>query len=72
MKATTTARALHQDITYEKIEAVMYDGNTGFCVACGAEANNVEPDAAEYACEQCGELTVYGTEEVVLRYAFDK
>ena len=38
----------------------------GFCVACGAEVLGVEPDARNYACEDCGELTVYGLEELVL------
>lgn len=39
---------------------------TGFCVACGAEALGVEPDARQYACEGCGEQTVYGLEELLL------
>jgi predicted RNA-binding Zn-ribbon protein involved in translation (DUF1610 family) len=39
---------------------------TGFCVACGAETLGVEPDARQYACEGCGERTVYGVETLVL------
>jgi predicted RNA-binding Zn-ribbon protein involved in translation (DUF1610 family) len=39
---------------------------TGFCVACGVEVLGVEPDARQYACEDCGEETVYGLEELVL------
>jgi hypothetical protein len=38
----------------------------GFCVACGAMASDVEPDAREYFCEKCGRLTVYGAEELLL------
>jgi hypothetical protein len=39
---------------------------TGFCVACGAEVLGVEPDARQYACEGCGEETVYGVEELLV------
>ena len=39
---------------------------TGFCVACGAEVSGVEPDARQYACEDCGEEAVYGLEELAL------
>jgi predicted RNA-binding Zn-ribbon protein involved in translation (DUF1610 family) len=49
-------------------EAQMCDlSNPGFCVACGAEAEGVEPDARKYRCEECGEMAVYGAEELALR-----
>ena len=38
----------------------------GFCVACGAEAYDVEPDARRYECECCGENRVYGAQEILL------
>lgn len=38
----------------------------GFCLACGAEAHNVEPDARRYTCEACGAEKVYGLEELLL------
>jgi hypothetical protein len=41
----------------------------GFCLACGAEAEGVEPDARRYECECCGEPKVYGAEELVLMMA---
>ena len=41
-------------------------GNEGFCIACGAEASNVEPDARKYECDVCGEKAVYGAPELVL------
>jgi len=41
----------------------------GFCLACGAEHDEIEPDARKYECEQCGEYKVYGAEEIVLMYA---
>lgn len=40
--------------------------NPGFCIACGAEVDGVEPDAREYECEACGEPAVYGAEELLL------
>lgn len=38
----------------------------GFCVACGAEAYDVEPDARRYECESCGVNKVYGAQEILL------
>lgn len=38
----------------------------GFCVACGAEAYDVEPDARRYECESCGANKVYGAQEILL------
>lgn len=40
--------------------------NPGFCIACGNEQGGCEPDAREYECEACGELAVYGAEELLL------
>lgn len=40
--------------------------NPGFCLACGAEVEGVEPDAREYECEVCGEDAVYGAEEILI------
>ena len=39
--------------------------NPGFCIACGNEADGCEPDAREYKCESCGEMKVYGAEELL-------
>ena len=41
-------------------------GNPGFCLACGADAEGVEPDAREYVCEECGEARVFGAEECMM------
>ncbi len=41
--------------------------NPGFCMACGSEQDGVEPDARNYKCEECGEDSVYGAEDLVLR-----
>jgi len=54
-------------VTPEQIlAAVEADENTGFCVGCGAEAYNVEPDAERYECEECGAPKVYGAEQLLL------
>lgn len=42
------------------------DANTGFCLACGEQADNVEPDARRYECESCGAHKVYGCQELLL------
>jgi hypothetical protein len=42
------------------------DGSGGFCVACGAEHDCVEPDARRYHCTCCNEHKVYGAEELIL------
>jgi hypothetical protein len=62
---------IHPTVTPERvIEAcqarrVSLD-NPGFCVACGADAMGVEPDARNYECESCGERQVFGAEELLL------
>lgn len=48
------------------IAAIEEDDNLGFCLACGAEAYGVEPDARGYECETCGAPKVYGAEELLL------
>lgn len=40
--------------------------NPGICIACGADADECEPDARRYECEDCGERAVYGAEELAL------
>jgi predicted RNA-binding Zn-ribbon protein involved in translation (DUF1610 family) len=55
----------------EVLEAAENDTNTGFCIECGAEVSNVEPDARKYPCEECGENKVYGAEEIILMFGFD-
>lgn len=49
------------------LEAVAADDNRGFCTICGEEAHGVEPDACEYECESCGQRSVYGAEELLIR-----
>jgi hypothetical protein len=64
-------KQIHPSITAERVQAACqaYDetiDNTGFCVKCGADAEGCEPDARGYRCEACGEMAVYGAQEVAL------
>lgn len=54
------------------IEIVSRDEMAGFCLACGSEADTVEPDARRYKCHACGELQVYGAEEILMSGFLDK
>ena len=61
---------MHKNITADRImQAVEADDNLGFCIACGAEAYSVEPDARKYECEECGKRAVYGAEELLFHLA---
>jgi hypothetical protein len=65
---------LHPSITAERVLAAVEAAevsldNPGFCIACGADADGVEPDARRYTCEACGTPAVYGAEELLLRIA---
>lgn len=42
------------------------DNMIGFCLACGHEQDNVEPDANNYVCDECGESKVFGAEELII------
>ena len=54
-------------MTVEQILAAMQaDDYIGFCVVCGAEHDGVEPDARQYPCRECGKLSVYGAEELLI------
>jgi DNA-directed RNA polymerase subunit RPC12/RpoP len=55
------------DAEFERLAGGMTLENPGLCIACGAEAEGVEPDAHHYECEACGERRVYGLEELIVR-----
>ncbi len=64
---------LHPSITPDRItEAVQRQmttlDNPGFCIKCGCEHHECEPDARKYKCESCGERAVYGAEELLLAF----
>lgn len=43
--------------------------NPGFCVACGTEHDDCEPDARNYKCDKCGLNQVFGAEELLMMVA---
>lgn len=62
--------AMHTALTPERImeaaERQMFGtDNPGFCIACGAEADDCEPDARSFKCEACGERKVFGASELL-------
>jgi hypothetical protein len=65
---------LHPSITPDRVvdavERRMFSlDNPGFCIACGEDAEGVEPDARRYKCEHCGKRAVYGADELLMRIA---
>lgn len=56
--------------TWEQLEEAIGEGSQGFCIACGEQADGVEPDARNYECEACGERQVYGAEELLMMGAY--
>lgn len=59
-----------ESLTLDKIlEALEADAYLGFCLACGAEHDEIEPDACAYPCFDCGAHRVYGAEELILMIA---
>lgn len=53
--------------TLEEIQEASAE-NAGFCLACGAYKDSVEPDARKYVCDECGKLEVYGADEIALAF----
>lgn len=51
------------------MEAAENGEDMGFCLACGAENDGVEPDARKYECDECGAEKVYGAEELLMMVA---
>jgi len=51
----------------EVIESIECDEMAGFCIKCGERSESLcEPDARKYRCDSCGEMEVYGAEELIL------
>jgi hypothetical protein len=61
----------HASITFERIidaverENITLD-NPGFCLICGDEAMECEPDARNYTCDNSGAEQVFAAAEVLL------
>lgn len=58
---------LPKNLTFDIIlSAAEEDDNIGFCLNCGEEVYDVEPDARRYTCENCNSPCVYGAAEILL------
>jgi predicted RNA-binding Zn-ribbon protein involved in translation (DUF1610 family) len=63
---------IHPSITQARVMALAEESmfgmsDSGLCVACGEDAMGVEPDARKYKCDLCGEMAVYGAEEILFQ-----
>jgi hypothetical protein len=38
----------------------------GYCIKCGQERTQCEPDARKYPCDYCETNTVYGAQELLM------
>lgn len=61
----------HKSLTFEVVAEACQRRSTsldnpGFCLSCGEEQGGCEPDARDYECESCGEMLVFGSEEVLM------
>ena len=48
------------------MDSIDNDEQTGYCISCGAEHSSCEPDMEKGCCEQCGQHTVFGAEQILL------
>ena len=65
---------IHKSVTEERVlacsaESMFGMADDGFCIACGADAMGVEPDARNRECAECGEMQVFGGEELLHEFA---
>ena len=59
-----------QDRVLEAVQRAMFGtDNPGFCMACGADHDECEPDARNYECHECGKREAYGAELILLYIA---
>ena len=49
---------------------LLTEESSGCCISCGETAEQVEPDAEKYRCDNCGENAVYGAEELLINELF--
>ncbi len=62
---------MHSSITTDRILDAVQESSfdlsmPGICIACGEDADTVEPDAENYECEHCGESQVFGVERILV------
>ena len=49
------------------IDHLLADENVGYCIRCGHQHSNVEPDVANTQCSECKQAGVFGVEELLVR-----
>lgn len=64
----------HKSVTEERLSEMVERrmaslDNPGVCLSCGIEVDGVEPDAANYDCEACGDPAVFGADEALMMLA---
>ncbi len=62
---------IHNSVTPERVEDAVKRqmfglDNPGFCLDCGADHDECEPDASGYECYECGESKVEGAQNVLM------
>jgi len=64
--SSATTKPKRKAITIERVmEMCENDEYEGICLACGEDAQGVEPDARKYECESCGKEKVFGCQELL-------
>ncbi|HTF45276.1 MAG TPA: hypothetical protein VK641_15320 [Terriglobales bacterium] len=53
-------------LTVAEMSHYQFNSGTGFCLACGAENDGVDPDCLRGECEVCEAKKVYGIEELMV------
>jgi hypothetical protein len=66
--------SLHPSVTLDRVitgaeQQRRFLDDVGFCIACGAEAMECEPDAERLTCEACEAPAVYGAEQLLIYLA---
>lgn len=67
LKRNLWHKSLTDDVITDAVRRRMTDlDNPGFCLVCGNEQGECEPDAQNYTCESCGAEQVFGADELLM------
>jgi len=65
-KAKSGRKLFRPVVKESEYRHLTYSENPGFCLGCGMECDGVELDARKHKCEDCGDMLVYGLEELLM------